>query len=362
MTTIRRSARRSGKLPALVLLASGLLSCTQESAPGDSHGAHGRLDKRVPELMQELHVPGVAIAMVDRGGPILMAAYGYTDESKATPIQDTTVFEAASLGKPLFSYAVLQHEGDPPFDLDRPVADYLDAPLATEPESATITGRQILSHTSGLVFSESDGRRHVASPPGSQWHYSGLGFSVLQEAVEQLWSESLEELVHETVTGPLKMENSSYLPRESMTLALGHDRQGSRMAKTVWSSASAASSLHTSVSDYGRFMSAMLAGLRENDNSVAARMVEPQIEVDGTLNLSWGLGWAIAQQDDETVFLHWGSNPGFKSLALGSVEHGIGMVVLTNGDNGLELATALVPIVFGHDYPFLKFYMLHPDD
>ena len=314
--------------------------------------------------MERYQVPGVAIAVVDADGPVHTAAYGHTDESKSRRIQDTTVFEGASLGKPLFAYAILHYRADRPFDPSRPVAEYLRSPIVSAPEGATIIGRHFLSHSSGLAFSEAEGRRYLAFSPGSQWQYSGLGFAVLQQAVEELWSVSLQELVYQAVTGPLEMASTSYLPPQqgSETLASGHDRQGNQLPPTAWPSSSAASSLHTNARDYGRFLSAMLAALLSGGDSRAARMVEAQVEVDDALHLSWGLGWAVAQEASDTVFLHWGSNPGYKSLVLGSLQQELGLVVLTNGDNGLEIATALVPIVFGHKYSFLDFYMLHPDD
>lgn len=314
--------------------------------------------------MEQYQVPGVAIAVVDADGPLHMPAYGYTNASHSTSVQNTTVFEAASLGKPLFAYAILHYQAEHPFDPNSPVAKYLGTPFVPEPEGSTITGRQFLSHSSGLAFSDAEGRRYLAFPPGSQWQYSGLGFVVLQKAVEGLWSKSLEELVCRTVTGPLDMESTSYLPPPQglATLASGHDRKGNELPATAWPAASAASSLHTSARDYGRFLSTMLAELLSGSDDRTAQMVEAQIGVDDALDLSWGLGWAIAEEGSDTVFLHWGSNPGYKSLALGSLREELGMVVLTNGDNGLEIATALVPIVFGQDYRFLNFYMLHPDD
>jgi CubicO group peptidase (beta-lactamase class C family) len=323
-----------------------------------------QLNQVVPELMEQYQVPGVAIAVVDADGPVHMAGYGDTDESKPGRIQHTTVFEGASLGKPLFAYTILHDRAGRPFEPGRPVADYLGAPFVSEPQGAVITGRHFLSHSSGLVFSEAEGRRYLAFAPGSQWQYSGLGFDILQQAVEKLWNEALQELVYQTVTGPLKMESTSYLPpqRGTVTLASGHDRQGNQLPPTAWSSPRAASSLHTNVRDYGRFLSAMLAELLSNRDSPAAQMIETQVVVDDAVHLSWGLGWAVAQEQSDTVFLQWGSNPGYKSLALGSLQQKIGMVVLTNGDNGLEIATALAPIVFGHNYSFLNFYMLHPDD
>jgi hypothetical protein len=91
-------------------------------------------------------------------------------------------------------------------------------------------------------------------------------------------------------------------------------------------------------------------------------MLRPRIDVDVPRGLAWGLGWGLARQGNESFFLHWGSNPGFKSLVLASVDRQRAMVVLTNSDNGLELATDLAEDVFGQKYDFLDFYIPHPDD
>lgn len=329
----------------------------------DTDTVRERLNQRVPELLQQLNVPGLAIAVVDASGLKLVDSFGYVDASGSQRVRGDTVFQGASLGKPLFSYTLMVYEGDPRFELDIPVEDYLGERIAPDSLSATITARQLLSHSSGLAFSEADQRRQVVFTPGSEWQYSGLGYSVLQQAVELHWRKPLERLVSETLTGPLGMESTHYFPpNDAVSVALGHNRQGRAIEQMTWSAPSAASSLYTTAIDYGRFLSVMLAGSVVDEHSVPAQIVDPQIEVDASLGLCWGLGCAVAQEADDTIFFHWGSNPGYKSLALGSLAQDIAMVILTNGDNGLEVATELVATVFGRNYSFLRFYMLHPDD
>lgn len=126
-----------------------------------------------------------------------------------------------------------------------------------------------------------------------------------------------------------------HTPNDESFLAMGHDRQGRATERLTWSAPSAASSLYTTASDYERFLSAMLAGLVVDEHDVPAQLVDPQVEVDGAVGLYWGLGWAVAQEVNDTVFLLWSSNPGYKSLAVGSVIQCVAMVVLMNGDNGL---------------------------
>ncbi len=323
------------------------------------------LDRNVPELMQRCGVPGVVITVVDATGPRLSRSYGHTDDAESTPVTPETVFEGASLGKPLFAYAMLAQAAPPHFELDASIEGYLRTKLVDDRRGPLITGRHLLSHSSGLVHSEAHDGLRVVTHPGSAWQYSGLGFVVLQRAGERLWGDRYDELFQGLVRESLGMVASSYLPPRdaSRPRAVGHDRQGRRFPRTEWTEPNVASSLHTTALDYGRFLRTMLAeSAAADDTSAGRRMLQPQISVDESLGLSWGLGWAIATVPGDTLFLHWGSNPGYKSLAVGSTAQGVAVVILTNGDNGLELATSIIPAVLGRDYPFLRFYMLHPDD
>jgi CubicO group peptidase (beta-lactamase class C family) len=323
------------------------------------------LNSVVPTLMQRFHVPGVAIALVDSNGPLLIANYGHLNESESKQINENTVFEAASLGKPLFGYTVITQLDNKVFNIDTPIVSILKEPFVKDPLGTKITTRHFLSHSSGLIFSKTDEQRHVTEQPGSKWKYSGLGFYVLQETLEKLKEMPLEIIMQQFVFNNLQMKNSSYLSlrKESQPMATGHDREGQQITKIEWPEANAASSLNTTTTDYGKFLSHTLAELQEVKLKTASKlMVEPQINVDSFASLYWGLGWAVATAKNDTLFFQWGSNPGFKSLALGSINQGKALIVLTNGDNGLEVATSIAPIIFGYKYPFLDFYMMHPDD
>ena len=356
--------------PIVVVLVVGVLmeaaGCRDEQqppAPRDKDWS-AAFSKAVPALMAEFSVPGVALAVVDTSGLVEKGVQTFTrgQVAAANPISYKTVFEGASLGKPLFAYAFLHSHRLPPVDIDAPIEDYLGLSITADEAGRSITARQLLSHTSGLVYAPRENRRLVESPPGKKWKYSGLGYVILQQTAEKTWNASLEELVNVVLPDSLKMSRTSWLPPDTTAdRTVGHTRAGAPLRSTPWTVPSASSTLHTTVVDYGRFVARMLADIAEGD-SVSLRMIQPQVDVDSQLGLSWGLGWAVAEDAGDTLFLHWGSNPGYKSLAIGSTKQNLGLVVLTNGDNGLEVATRIVPLVFGKNYDFLQFYMLHPDD
>lgn len=349
----------------LVLTGCAEVSPSPRSSPENHLSA--QVAQAVASLMEKHRVPGVAVAYIEQGRLRAAQGFGFTDHTRTNQIEaGATVFEAASLGKPLFSYAVVQSAQSKQIDLDAPIADYLGSRVVADPNGHSMTAAHLLSHSSGLTFSPTEGRRWLARPPGSQWQYSGLGFVVLQQAIERVFGRSLDEFIRQALTKRLEMHRTtfSWADNPLVVLAIGHDRQGDAVPRTKWRDASAASSLHTTAIDYARFMEQMFIDLSAgSDGSTVGRvMIRPRIEVDRALGLWWGLGWALASENGEVLFLHWGSNPGYKSLVVGSVSRALGLVVLTNGDNGLELATALVPLVLGRQYSFLRFKMLHPDD
>src|SRR5215210_7961178 len=135
--------------------------------------------RNLPRLLELASVPGLALAVVD-GKRVWRRGFGDAIEESAQPVSDETVFEAASLGKPLFAYAVLRLVDAGVLDLDRPLYDYLPSPEADTPRMRRVTARHVLTHTSGLP-----NWRHTAGPlapetePGETYAYSGEGFFYL---------------------------------------------------------------------------------------------------------------------------------------------------------------------------------------
>jgi CubicO group peptidase (beta-lactamase class C family) len=358
-------ARSLGVVTSLFFLLTGCAG----SRSSDTKPLHpplgAQVQKFVTSLMEKYGVPGVSIARLEQGRLQAVQGFGFIDDTRTNQVQaNTTVFEAASLGKPLFAYAVVQSAEAGQINLSAPVQDYLGSQIVADPSGRNITATHLLSHSSGLALAT--GQRILGAPPGSGWQYSGLGYSVLQHAMERVSRSSLDEFMRGALFEPLEMHNTvfKWTPDGSTRLAVGHDRMGTARPPSKLTSPSAASSLRTTVVDYARFMERMFIDLSapSNSSAVGQRMLQPVVDVDPALGLSWGLGWAVASQDGEELFLHWGSNPGYRSLVVGSVNRGLGLVVLTNGDNGLELAASLVPAVFGNQYSFLRFKMLHPNE
>ena len=340
----------------------------QAAAPSvPSDPSRAALRQIVPGLLARYHVPGLAVSVVRARRVDFTECFGVRRAGGAEPITADTVFEAASLSKPLVAYAAMRAVAERTLGLDRPLGGYLDRPYLSDPRGARITARQVLSHSSGLP---NWARGRPLAPefePGARWQYSGEGYVYLQRVLEKLAGQPLAELMRPRVLEPLGMRASRYVWREEYerTFASPHDKTGAPGAKERPREANAASSLHTTAPEYAAFVAALLdpaAHAALLPPAAAGAMLTPQVQVDAPLGLWWGLGWGLEKWQGRLSFFHWGSNDGFRSFALGDPVSGDGLVVLTNGAAGLELMDEVVRAVDGREHPLFKFRMLHPQD
>ncbi len=276
-----------------------------------------------------------------------------TASACATPatLAPDSVFQAASLSKPVFAYAVLKLVAQGKLDLDTPVMTYLPqgyrhqrdlltpepSDLVTDPQLAAITVRMVLNHTSGLP-NWTSGVLRVGTAPGTKWDYSGEGYVLLQRAVESVTGQPLDQFMAAQVFQPLGMNHSDYAwnERVAKNLLPGTKANGAPRAAMTLTHPNAAFSLHTSAADYAKFMVALM-----KDDALLSQSTASPVVVDPALGISWGLGWGMERGQDDATIWQWGNNTGYRAFAMASVRSGDGFVMLTNSENGLELAPPL---------------------
>jgi CubicO group peptidase (beta-lactamase class C family) len=179
--------------------------------------------------MKDGDVPGLSLAVVKDGRVLFHGAFGAKDVSTGARVGDDTIFEAASLSKPVFAYAVAKLVDARKLDLDTSVSKYLPGDYVDDPRLRLITVRHVLSHTTGFPNWRPDGQRlKIHFAPGERFSYSGEGFVYLQKAVERSTGETLEALMKRLVFEPLRMTSSSYVWEERFEgrKATGHDATG----------------------------------------------------------------------------------------------------------------------------------------
>ena len=327
------------------------------------------IERLTPLLMAELHVPGVSIALVRDRKVAWTKSWGVADAQTGTPVTGETLFEAASMTKPVFAVSVLKLVEQGKIDLDRPLAEYVTPPaVPPQPERLRITPRMVLSHTSGLPNwrkggEERDGPLPVLFAPGSKFSYSGEAIYQLQRAVEKVTGEPLEEYARRTLFAPLGMNGTSYVWKAELDprLASGHKADGTFLARARYTHANAAYTLVTTAPDYARLLVALLdpEGTSPSGLSRAsvASMLRHEVRVDVRepmerpgrakgVEVFWGLGWSLNTTAAGDVVHHSGANStGFRSFGQFSPARGSGLVILTNGLSGGELWTRLVSAV-----------------
>jgi CubicO group peptidase (beta-lactamase class C family) len=323
------------------------------------------IDTLTPRLMEELHVPGAAIVLIRDGAVAWSRNFGLADVRSRKPVTDETLFEAASMSKPVFACIVMKLVEEGQLDLDRPLSEYRAEPdLPHQAIRNTITARMVLSHTTGLPNwrkgdEERDGPLPVQFAPGSKFGYSGEGMFALQRVVEQITGEPLDVLARRMLPEALGMKHSSYAWSGNLdsALAAGHDEKGAFLQKTRYVHPNAAYSLYTTARGYATFLSGVmrpgsflsLASLKEMLSYQVHVDIRDPMERPGRAkgrDVWWGLGWSINTTDDGDILHHSGANrSGFRCYSQYSPGRGTGIVIMTNGLGGGELWTRIVSAI-----------------
>jgi CubicO group peptidase (beta-lactamase class C family) len=314
------------------------------------------LDQVIPRLMRDGDVPGVSIAVIRNRRIAWDRAFGVANAETRVPLKRDAIFESASLGKPVFAYAVLRLADARVLSLDVPLAQYLDEPVS-DPRMKTITARMVLTHTTGYQNEVMPGQTlRVHFDPGTRFSYSGAGFLHLQRVVESLTHEPLPALMQRLVFAPLGMRDSGYVwqPQYERRKVYGHTFAGTVNERRRPATATVAT-LHTTTRDYARFMIALMSD---------TKMLATQVPVDafrhtcltpcsGTMStsLSWSLGVGIEKTASGTAFWHWGENHGDTHTFMMARDDGSGVVVFTNSGNGHSIMPELVAAVLGGEHP-----------
>ena len=322
-------------------------------------------------LMEEKTVPGLSLATVRDGNLAEVLALGVRGGHDPAPVNRHTVFEAASLTKPLIAYVALQLFDAGRLDLDQPLSAICGEFVPGDAAALEITARHVLSHTGGLPNLVTDAtplKTYFA--PGDRFSYASTGFGYLQRALERITGEGIEETARRTVFQPFGMEDSSlrWQPRYESNYAAGHDWDGKGEPKRRVEQPHASWSLHTTATDYAGFLQAVLHG--QGLSAVAAEMWFMPVarppsggnaeDLPGLQprdpDVAWGLGWGLEPAGE--CFFHWGHSPGFRAFVLGSRRSLRGVVWFANSAGGLRFAHEILAMTLPGEHPSLRWMHL----
>jgi CubicO group peptidase (beta-lactamase class C family) len=319
-------------------------------------------------------VPAVSVAVIHDGRIEWARAWGEVERDGGVPVTPETLFQAASISKPVMAVGALRLVERGVLALDDDVNGTLRSwqlPESPHTSSVKVTLRHLLSHTAGTTVHGFPGYREgteipsidqvldgagsantapvrVDTIPGSRWRYSGGGSSVVQRMMMDAMDRPFPELMDELVLGPVGMVRSTYaqpLPLDRMgEAATAHGQNGEPVRGRFHSYPEmAAAGLWTTPSELALLALELQAALNGDEGRVLSpEMAREMMTLTGG---SYGLGFALEAVGDEVWFSHGGSNRGFRARFTASAEGGRGAVVMTNGDGGGALAGEILRAV-----------------
>ncbi len=303
-----------------------------------------KVDRFIETYREYYEIPGVSLALIKDGQVAYHKTYGVKSTKTNDPVDEKTLFEAASITKPVFGFLVLRLAERGIIDLDAPLYETLPfEDLEVTPEYKKMTARHVLIHQSGLP----NWGVPLLHPPGTRYGYSGEGFEYLKRVVCKITGKDIEELLREEVIDPLDLYHMKFKDSEALreVAAIGH--QGSN--PTYWpipSEPGMAHSMHTEARAFSKFAIALLEkkGLKP---STYEEMVEIHTESpsewwnDPTFSEGAGLGIHVRKSPNGNVIGHGGNNGDFKCLFEVFQDLDMGYVVFTNSSRGDELCRDL---------------------
>jgi CubicO group peptidase (beta-lactamase class C family) len=322
-----------------------------------------KLDRLIPQLLEQYKVPGVAVSLVHNGEAVWSQGYGLADREQDKPVTTDTVFQVASISKAITSWGVMRLVERGRLELDAPVEKYLTRwhLPSSKYDASGVTIRRLLSHSAGLSvdgypglppdvqlpsLEESlagnnggAGELRIIMEPGAQFSYSGGGFTLLQLIIEEITGETFSVYMQREVLDPLGMVHSSFEWRVDLRLAtaVAYSETGASLPNYLFTE-QAAAGLYSTASDMARFLAAEMPG--PNGEPAGRGVLSPD-----TLALMFtpviqfqGLGQGVSKlPDGSKVIEHGGSNKGWKAVVSANPGHSKGIVILTNSDNGMAL-------------------------
>ncbi|WP_051207845.1 serine hydrolase domain-containing protein [Saccharospirillum impatiens] len=297
----------------------------------------------VTQAMADYDVPGLAIGRVVAGEVAWLGTVGQADENR--PVDVNTIFNVASLTKPLFATLVMHLVQDGRLALDDPLAYYwIDPDVEDDPRHLQLTARLALSHQTGFPNWRGNNELAFLFDPGSRHEYSGEGFEYVRRALERKTGQTLSELMDQYITAPLGMEDTRFGWHHSLEekIARGFDEQASPldMGYLQQRSANAAANTFTTLADYTRFAAWVSRGA-----GLEPALFNDMMTLQSQHEAPWeyfGLGWRLVQLDNRTILEHDGRENGVRTQVFVDPAVGDGLVILTNSSNGELVVRPLV--------------------
>ena len=339
--------------------------------------------------MEFYNVPGVSIAIINNGEIEWAKGYGTREAGTASPVDENTLFQAASISKSVSALGALHQVQRGALDLDTNINDFLVSWKVPDNEFTRIrpvTLRYLLCHGAGVnghslgTYSREDeiptflqlleghppataGPVRVVSKPREEFGYSGGGYLIALQAMIDVTGRSFPDIMNEAVLSPLGMKRSGYFqPLEHGAMenvAAGHDEMGS-VYMGYWRTipSLAGGGLWSTPSDLCRFAIEVQRALRGESSIISQELAEELLTVHVG---SYGLGLALEGEGEDLAFSHGGDIEGYHNFLFAYARSGQGVAVMTNAQNGSYLYQEILrSVAIAYDWTHLRPSVISP--
>ena len=337
------------------------------------------VEQTVTRLMHEAHVTGLSLAILNNNKIAYVKSFGFRNKEAQKPLTENTVMYGASFTKSVFAYTVMQLVAEGIVDLDKPIYHYFPKPLpeyekhqdlASDARYKLITMRMLLSHTVGFPnfrFLNPDEKLDIKFTPGTKYAYSGEGINLAQFVVEAITKKDVGEMMQERVFKPFGMTRTSMTWDEKFSddLALGYDEKEQPLGHKQRRGVRAAGSMDTTISDFARFMEALMQG-KGITKRAKEIMLSPQIQIysktqfptlspatteeNRAIKLAYGIGWGLFQTPHGKAYFKEGHDDGWENHVVAFPDKKIALVLMANSSNGDSIFKELLETLIRDKY------------
>jgi|HubBroStandDraft_5_1064220.scaffolds.fasta_scaffold00644_20 CubicO group peptidase (beta-lactamase class C family) len=323
------------------------------------------VDAHAAEWLKESDVPSAAVAYIEDRKVAWTAVYG--EQSPGVPATAKTLYNMASLTKPVTAEAVLRLASTGKLSLDESMFRYwLDPDIKDDPRSKSLTPRLCLSHQTGFPNwrGKTGGVLKIQWDPGTQTGYSGEGFNYVGRFAERKLGKPFDVLAQEMVFNPIGMNETSYTAKNwyAGRLAVPHGPKRDKPVEDVATTWDGADLLRTTIQDYANFVVSVMhdEGLTKEIATERATLTRDRMKPEDlksvcsaagvpghcVVTYGMGLGWEVENVNGEKILDHDGSDWGVKTFVMFVPSRGIGVVVFTNGENGNAVIKKVVEVLY----------------
>jgi len=335
----------------------------------------------IASRMKFYNIPGVSIAVIRDSKVIWSKTYGVVDLESKAPVTAKTLFQVASMSKPVSAYAALKEVELGKLAIDKDVNSFLTSWKVPDNEwtkKKKITLKNIVSHTAGFTVSGFPGYK-VTDPipgavavlnggkpantpavfvdklPGANFRYSGGGYTVMQQMLMDIERKDYTSIMNEKVLLPLGMKNSTFaqpLPTgQAAFAATAYSADGKPVeGRYHVYPEQAAAGLWSTAEDYAKFVIDIQHTLAGKSSTVISKKTAEEF-TSPFIESFIGLGLFIENYAGAVYFCHGGWNEGFSSYFIGSKTSGDGVVVLTNTNKPLFINELVRAVALTYQWP-----------